>query len=115
MVMSTIAVLGLHEASPAGEAGIPPTAYVVNPGSDNLTPIDTVTTTPGTPITAGSAPIAIAIAPDGKTAYVVNVDVWITGTSNEGGGASLVASEVLAVWLDGLEADIADPGDGARQ
>jgi YVTN family beta-propeller protein len=37
-----------------------------------VTPIVTATNTAGTPITVGSAPWAIAITPDGKTAYVVN-------------------------------------------
>src|ERR1700676_3893715 len=49
-----------------------PTAYVVNNGSNSVTPIATATNTAGTPITVGSAPDAIAITPNGATAYVVN-------------------------------------------
>jgi YVTN family beta-propeller protein len=37
-----------------------------------VTPIATATGTPGKPITVGDGPVAIAITPDGKTAYVVN-------------------------------------------
>ena len=37
-----------------------------------MTPINTATNTAGTPITVGSRPGAIAITPDGKTAYVVD-------------------------------------------
>ena len=37
-----------------------------------MTPIDTATNTPGEPIEVGVRPRAIAITPDGKTAYVVN-------------------------------------------
>jgi YVTN family beta-propeller protein len=49
------------------------TAYVVNFGSDNVTPIDTATDTAGaTPIAVGSEPDAVAITPDGTTAYVAN-------------------------------------------
>ncbi len=51
------------------------TAYVVNFGSDNVTPIDTSTDTAGasgTWISVGSEPDAIAISPDGDTAYVAN-------------------------------------------
>lgn len=51
------------------------TAYVVNFGSDNVTPINiaTNTATPaGAWITVGSLPDAIAITPNGKTAYVAN-------------------------------------------
>lgn len=35
-----------------------------------MTPIDLATKTAGTPIAAGKGPQAIAITPDGKTAYV---------------------------------------------
>jgi YVTN family beta-propeller protein len=48
------------------------TAFVVNSGSDSVTPIDLVTRRAGTPIGVGLDPQAIAITPDGKTAYVVN-------------------------------------------
>jgi YVTN family beta-propeller protein len=58
-------------ASSAGSAG-PVTAYVTNFNSGTVTPIATATNTAGTPITTGSNPVAIAITPDGKTAYVVN-------------------------------------------
>ena len=37
-----------------------------------MTPIATATNTAGPPITVGSGPDAIAITPDGKTAYVAN-------------------------------------------
>ena len=38
------------------------TAYVTNSGSNTVTPIDTATNTPGTPIAVGTAPAGIAIA-----------------------------------------------------
>ena len=37
-----------------------------------MTPIATATNTAGPPITVGIDPDAIAITPDGKTAYVAN-------------------------------------------
>ena len=37
-----------------------------------VTPIATATGTPGTPITVGGTPLAMAITPDGETLYVVN-------------------------------------------
>jgi YVTN family beta-propeller protein len=46
------------------------TAYVVNASDSTVTPIATATNTPGTPIPVGGKPFAIAIAPDGETAYV---------------------------------------------
>jgi DNA-binding beta-propeller fold protein YncE len=39
---------------------------------DSLVPVDTVTNTPGPPITGLEAPSAVAITPDGTTAYVVS-------------------------------------------
>jgi DNA-binding beta-propeller fold protein YncE len=39
---------------------------------DTVTPIRTATNTPGRPIRVGSFPVAIAITPDSKTAYVAN-------------------------------------------
>jgi YVTN family beta-propeller protein len=48
------------------------TAYVVNSGSNTVTPIDTSTNTAGPPIAVGNTPEGIAITPDGTTAYVTN-------------------------------------------
>ena len=53
------------------QARSPPTSPTV--GSGTVTPIATATNTAGPPITVGSEPRAIAITPDGKTAYVANV------------------------------------------
>ena len=47
------------------------TAYVTNPGSGTVTPIRTATNTALPPVKTGPGPVAIAITPDGKTAYVV--------------------------------------------
>src|ERR1039458_7361544 len=55
----------------AGWAG-PVSAYVTTFNSGTVPPIATATNTAGTPITTGSNPVAIAITPDGKNAYVVN-------------------------------------------
>jgi len=48
------------------------TAYVVNGQQDTVTPIRTATNKARPPIDVGSIPDAIAITPDGKTAYVAN-------------------------------------------
>ena len=63
--------------SPASSAGSarPVIVYVVNlnpnnPYSGTVTPIATATNTAGPPIPVGADPNAIAITPDGKTAYV---------------------------------------------
>ena len=41
-----------------------------------MTPIDLTTNTPGSPIPVGFQPIAVAITPDGKTAYVTNDHIF---------------------------------------
>ena len=54
------------------------TAYVANEGAGTVTPIATATNTAGRPITTGSDrdPDAIAITPDGTTAYVLSRCPW---------------------------------------
>ena len=64
-------------AGPVAAATIPArgpaeTAYVADAGSVTVTPINTATNEAGHPIRVGGDPQAIAITPDGKTAYVVN-------------------------------------------
>ena len=56
------------QAAPAGSW----TAYVVNSGSNTVTPFDTSTNTAGTPIAVGNMPEGVAITPNGATAYVTN-------------------------------------------
>ena len=62
-------------ADPPGSR-VPVTAYVANfspfGSGDTVTPIRTATRTALKAITVGTDPIAIAITPDGGTAYVVN-------------------------------------------
>ena len=50
----------------------PPTSLNLNSRSGTVTPITTATNTAGPPIPTGIYPDAIAITPDGKTAYVAN-------------------------------------------
>ena len=45
---------------------------MTNYGDGTVTPITIATNTPGTPITVGTSPFAIAITPNGQTAYVTN-------------------------------------------
>ena len=62
---------------------------MVNAHSDTVTPIAIATNRAGPPIKVGRNPSAIAISPDGKTAYVANWDAGTvtpisTATSKEG-------------------------------
>ena len=65
-----------------------------------MTPIATATNTAGPPITTGDNPDAIAITPDGKTAYVVNADSGtvtpITTATNTAGPPIPVGSDPAA-------------------
>jgi YVTN family beta-propeller protein len=47
-------------------------AYVIYQNSGTVTPIRTATNTALKPIKVGAFPVAIAITPDGRTAYVVS-------------------------------------------
>ncbi len=67
---SLIAVLLAATCLLAPRAALAGTAYVANDGDGTLTPINTATNMPGTPIIVGGSPVGIAITPDGKTAYI---------------------------------------------
>ncbi|TMK38192.1 MAG: YncE family protein, partial [Actinobacteria bacterium] len=76
------AMLALVPAAPAVAAGgVAPTVYVTNllgNGVPNtVTPISTSSSVAGAPISVGGGPVAIAIAPDNRTAYAYN---WTSGT-----------------------------------
>src|SRR5262249_9122043 len=77
MVLAVLATeLALAPAAAAATRLV--TAYVTD-FDGFVTPIPVITNKPGTPIpTGGDNPEAIAITPDGKTAYVVN-----TGSSED--------------------------------
>ena len=65
--------LGSAGAASAADAGPvhPGTAYVVNQDSGTVTPIRTATDKAGTAINVKTYPYAIAVTPNGKTAYVL--------------------------------------------
>jgi YVTN family beta-propeller protein len=111
--VADVAQAGASRTASAGP-GSPFTVYVANGGSDNVTPIQTATNTPGAPIPAGSQPFAIAITPDGKTAYVPNS---VSGTvtpidtaTNTPGAPIPVGSEPFAIAItpDGKTAYVAN-------
>ena len=71
-----------------------------------MTPIDTATNTPGAAIAVGSGPVGVAVTPDGKTAYVTNLESGsvtpIDTATNTPGAAIAVGSfpEGVAVTPD---------------
>jgi DNA-binding beta-propeller fold protein YncE len=79
--MAAVSVVSGSIAATPAAAATPPawTAYVVSNSTDAVVPVNTATHAVGAPITVGSGPSAIAIAPDGATAYVA--DEGTTNTS----------------------------------
>ena len=79
-----------------------------------MTPIATATNTAGPPITVGSNPDAIAITPDGKTAYVANdgsdTVTPIATATNTAGPPITVGSgpNAIAITPDGKTAYVAN-------
>ena len=69
-VVGALVVVGLVVCAASAWAASSNTAYVTNMDSNSVTPIDTATNTAEAPIALPGAPLAVAITPDGKTAYV---------------------------------------------
>ncbi|HEX3737922.1 MAG TPA: hypothetical protein VHV53_10300, partial [Solirubrobacterales bacterium] len=93
-------------------------AYVANSSSGTVTPIDTATDTAGTAIAVGSAPVGIAISPDGATAYVADqnsdsVTPIDTATDTAGTPIAVGSAPVgIAISPDGATAYVANAGSG---
>ena len=83
-----------------------------------MTPIATATNTAGPPITVGSDPQAIAITPDGKTAYVANIGsdtvTPIATATNTAGPPITVGNspDAIAITPDGKTAYVANGDSG---
>ena len=90
------------------------TAYIVNGGSDTLTPIQTATNKALKPIKVGRGPDGIAITPNGQTAYVANsVSDTVTPirtATNKAGKAIKVGSDPgpIAITPNGETAYVVD-------
>ena len=112
---------------PGATANRPPVAYVADSQSNQVTPIladplqSTAENDAGPPIPVGTHPDAVAITPDGKTAYVVNFgsdNVTPINTATDTAGATgtwiSVGSEpdAIAITPDGTTAYVANSGDG---
>ncbi len=101
-----------------------PIAYVTeigggSNGPSNVTPIDTENNAPGRPITGiGDTPLAIAISPDGTTAYVSDTEAvtpinLVTGFAETPiTMAANVFPAAIAITPDGSTAYVGDLGTG---
>ena len=90
-------------------SALPNTAYVANEFIESVTPIDLATNTTGAEIKVGPLPEAIAITPDGKTAYVANGNNSVTpialATNTPGAEIKVgVNPEAIAITPDGKTA-----------
>ena len=98
--------------------GQQPTAFVVNSGSNSVTPIDLATRRAGRAIRVGKHPLAIAITPGGKTAYVANSrsgTVTPIDTATWRAGRPIPVGrdpQSIAVTPDGETAYVANTGSG---
>ena len=92
---------------------------MVNSGNETVTAIDLATQAISAPIFVGADPVAIAITPDGSTAYVVNNgDGTVTpiDTSTDGAGTAITVGsspQAIAITPDGSTAYVADGTDDA--
>lgn len=114
-------------AIPAATVNGPPIALVANALANEVTPVLAVpgdadeANVAGTPVGVGTHPDAIAISPDGRTAYVANfgsdnvtpIDV-ATDTAAAPGAWISVGSEpdAVAITPDGTTLLVANAGDG---
>jgi DNA-binding beta-propeller fold protein YncE len=91
LTAAAVASLGLAGAAGTATAGAGSparltavTAYVGNEYDGTVTPIRTATNTAGAAIAVDGSPDAIAITPDGKTAYAAADDTQSDGTADPG-------------------------------
>jgi len=94
------------------------TAYAVSPGGfrgpGTVTPINTSSNAAGRPITVGMRPFAMAITPNGRTAYVVNalsrtVTPFQTATGKTGKAIKVgLDPEGILITPDGRTAYVAN-------
>ena len=121
------AVPGVTAAGGPAAPGQPPladpTAFIVNYGlgtvtPGTVTPVNLVTRRAGPAITVGADPQAIAITPDGKTAYVTDSGSGtvtpINTVTRRAAPAIAVGADprAIAITPDGRTAYVTDPGSG---
>jgi YVTN family beta-propeller protein len=109
---------GTRAAARALTAPRHPTAFVVNSGG-TVTPIGLTTRRAGKPIKVGANPQAIAITPDGRTAYVANYGsntVTPINTSTRQAGTPIPVGKqprAIAITPNGRTAYVLDWGSAA--
>jgi YVTN family beta-propeller protein len=111
------AVLTASAAAAAGPTA--PIAYVINTTGGSVSPVDTTTNQAGTAIPVAQGPIAVAITPDGATAYVLSgvpseVVTPIDTATNAPGTPIPVAdnSVALAITPDGATVYVGNAASG---
>ena len=117
MPLATAAAVLAALAAPAVAAAAEPPGYVV--AGNAVTPFDTGTNAAGAAIGVGAAPSAVAITPDGKTAYVTNGgddSVTPVDVATNAAGAAIADvgddPQAIAITPDGRTAYVVNAGAG---
>ena len=101
------------------------TALVANDQANSVTPVDSSSGAPGANVGVGSLPLGIAVAPDARTAYVVNLGatsgtgsltpIDLTGSRPVARAAIALGGgtpNFIAIAPDGRKAYVSNPGNG---
>src|SRR6266704_1760220 len=115
VIVATMSVVSLSHRPAFVAAPRPMGAVMYVAASNGMTPIATATNTAGKPIKIGAIPAAIAITPDGKTAYILDISAYGRGrtrvipvaTATNTPGKPIKISDIV-----GLPAAIAITPDG---
>jgi len=106
------AAAGPRTAAPFSVPKVPAvptgTAYVITSGAGIVTPIDLATNTAGQPIDVSGEPVAMAVTPDGKTAYVAS---GATNSGREPTSAQTVTPIDLTTNTPGRPITLTNPPD----
>jgi len=114
VLVATISVASLSHRPAFVAAPGPAGAIMYVAASNGMTPVSTGTNTVGKPIRIGAIPAAIAITPDGKTAYIADVHPGtvtpVTTATNTPGKPIKIGGFpwAIAITPDGKTAYIAD-------
>ncbi len=93
----------------------PPTAYVINSGSNNVTPVNTLTGAAGANVGVSGNGLGVAVTPDGRYLYVPNYNGTVTpiNTATDAAGTSIPGfseAGAIAISPDGTTAYVGDDG-----
>ncbi|HEX5146603.1 MAG TPA: PKD domain-containing protein [Conexibacter sp.] len=120
LLLTLLTLLGTAVGlTPAASAARPVKGYVASVVGAQLTPFDAGTGVFGTPLSLSGNPWGVAIAPDGRTAYLANAGtntVTPIDTATDTPGTPIVVGNTprtIGITPDGRTAYVADLGSGS--